>query len=92
MKIFLRHVVLCALPIVFAVGAGYGFTTVQGSCGAMVGALFASKCRGVQRQYQTRFQLAGAGVGILVAATLGTWLEHRRRRAVQRTNSQGEPS
>jgi len=92
MKIFLRHLVLCALPLVFAFGAGYAFTTVQGSSGAMVGALFAGKCRGVQRDYRTKFQLAGGGVGILVAATLGTWLEHRRRRAVQRTNSLGEPS
>src|SRR5213076_2165239 len=61
MKILLRHLVLCALPILFAAGAGYGFTTIQGSCGAMVGALFAAKCAGRQREYQARFQLAGAG-------------------------------
>jgi len=99
MKIFFRHLVLCALPILFAAGAGYGFTTIQGSCGAMVGALFAAKCAGRQREYQVRFQLAGAGFGTVLAATLGTWLEHRRRRAVQRTTSaaqrttlEGEPS
>jgi len=99
MKIFFRHLVLCALPILFAAGAGYGFTTIQGSCGAMVGALFAAKCGGRQREYQARFQLAGAGFGTVLAATLGTWLEHRRRRAVHRTTSaaqrttlEGEPS
>ena len=99
MKIFLRHLVLCALPLLFAAGAGYYFTTIQGSCGAMVGALFAAKCAGRQREYHERFQLAGAGFGTLLAATLGTWLEHRRRRAVQRTTSgvqrttlEGEPS
>src|SRR2546422_5801777 len=65
MKIFFRHLVLCALPILFGAGAGYSFTTIQGSCGAMVGALFAAKCVGRQRQYQAKFQLAGAGVGTL---------------------------
>jgi hypothetical protein len=93
MKIFLRHLLLCALPIVFGAGAGYYFTTIQGSCGAMVGALFSGKCAGRQRQYQTKFQLAGAAAGTLIAATLETWLEHRRRRAVQGTTSdEGEPS
>ena len=92
MKIFIRNLVLCALPLMFAMGAGYGFTRIQGSCGAMVGALFAAKCAGRQRQYQARFQLAGAGFGIVLAATLGTWLEHRGRRAVQRTPLEGEPS
>ena len=92
MKIFLRHVALCALPILFGAGAGYGFTTIQGSCGAMVGALFSGKCAGRQREYHARFQLGGAAVGVLIAATLGTWLEHRRRRAVQPTTSEGEPS
>ena len=92
MKIFLRHLALCALPVLFAAGAGYYFTKIQGSCGAMVGALFSGKCAGRQREYQARFQVAGAGFGILLAATLETWLEHRRRRAVQETPSEGEPS
>ena len=99
MKIFFRNLVLCALPLLFGIGAGYGFTTIQGSCGAMVGALFAAKCAGRQRQYYAKFQLAGAGFGIMLAATLGTWLEHRRRRVVERTTSdvprttlEGEPS
>jgi membrane associated rhomboid family serine protease len=84
MKIFLRHLVLCALPVLFGAGAGYGFTFIRGSCGAMVGALFA--------EYQARFQLGGAAGGTLIAALLGTWLEHRRRRTVQETPSEGEPS
>jgi len=92
MKIFLRHVVLCSLPVLFGAGAGYGFTFIQGSCGAMVGALFAGKCAGRQREYQARFQLGGAAAGTVIAATLGAWLEHRRRRAVQETPSEGEPS
>jgi hypothetical protein len=88
MKLFLRNLVLCALPLLFAMGAGYWFTTIQGSCGAMVGALFAAKCAGRQRQYYQKFQLAGASVGIVFAATLGTWLEHRRRRVVERTTAE----
>ena len=92
MRVFLRHLVLCSLPIVFAAGSGYYFTTIQGSCGAMVGALFSGKCAGRQREYRTKFQLGGAAAGVLVVATLGTWLEHRRRRAVQPTTSEGEPS
>jgi hypothetical protein len=92
MKILLRHLVLCSLPVLFGAGAGYGFTFIQGSCGAMVGALFAGKCAGRQREYQARFQLGGAAAGTVIAATLGTWLEHRRRRTVQGTPSEGEPS
>src|SRR5204863_332387 len=38
MRIFLRHVVLCSLPLLFGAGAGYGFTFSQGSCGAVEGA------------------------------------------------------
>ncbi len=45
MKILLRHLVLCSLPILFGAGAGYGFTFIQGSCGAMVGALFSVSTR-----------------------------------------------
>src|SRR5438477_444518 len=94
MKSFIRNLVLCALPLLSAMGAGYGFTRIQGSCGAMVGALFAAKCAGRQREYQARFQLAGAGFGIVLAASLGTWLEHRRRtsdppRVVPRRHTSG---
>ncbi len=92
MKIFLRHLVLCALPLGFGMGAGYGFTLIQGSCSAMVGPIFSAKCHGRQREYQIKFQLGGAAGGTLIAATLGTWLEHRRRRAVQRATPSGETS
>src|SRR5947208_1791404 len=40
MKVFFRNLVLCALPLLFAAGSGYYFTTIQGSCGPMVGSLF----------------------------------------------------
>ena len=92
MKIFLRYLLLCSLPIVLAAGSGYYFTTIQGSCGAMVGALFSGKCAGRQRQYLARFQLGGGAAGVVIAASLATWLEHRRRRTVQPTTSEGEPS
>jgi uncharacterized membrane protein YeaQ/YmgE (transglycosylase-associated protein family) len=98
MKTFLRQLVVCALPLFFAAGSGYYFTTIQGSCGAMVGALFSGKCAGRQRQYLARFQLGGGAVGTVIAAALGAVLEHRRRRAVQRTTAEqpstpvGEPS
>lgn len=98
MKTFLRHLVLCSLPMLFAAGAGHYFTTIQGSCGAMVGALFSGKCAGLQRRYFERFQLGGGAAGTVIAATLGAWLELRRRRAVQRATEEqpttpvGEPS
>src|SRR5207244_2894722 len=62
MKIFIRNLVLCALPLMFAMGAGYGFTRIQGSCGAMVGALFAAKCagRGLAAQDTTKAAAAPA--------------------------------
>src|SRR2546423_15364668 len=36
MKTFLRQLVVCALPLFFAAGSGYYFTTIHGSFGAMV--------------------------------------------------------
>ncbi|HYK82038.1 MAG TPA: hypothetical protein VEU55_02755 [Gemmatimonadales bacterium] len=92
MKLFLRHLLVCSLPLLGGVGAGYGFALKQGSCGALVGVIFTAKCHGVQREWQMRFQLAGAGVGTVVAAGLGTWLEQRRRRVVQPTTPTGDPS
>ena len=98
MKTFLRQLVVCSLPLLFAAGSGYYFTTIQGSCGAMVGALFSGKCAGRQRQYLVRFQLWGGVAGVVIAGTLGAWLELRRRRAVQRATDEqpttpvGEPS
>jgi hypothetical protein len=92
MKTFLRNLVLCALPLAFGVGASYGFSMKQRSCGRMVGALFASKCHGRLLEYQILFQTAGTGAGTLVATVISSWLEHRRRRAVQRPNPIGGPS
>ena len=92
MPIFFRHLVLCVVPVVFVLGAGYGFTRIQGSCTAMVGPLLTAQCHRRQREYQRRFEFAGAITGTLLAATLGTWLEHRRRRAVETANPKGEAS
>jgi uncharacterized protein (DUF697 family) len=88
MRVVFRYVVLAALPLTFGLGASYGFAASQQACGRLVGALFASKCHGRQLEYQMLFQTAGTGAGSLVAAVAGVWLEHRRRRAVQRPNPQ----
>jgi hypothetical protein len=88
MKTVARVLVLCALPIVLGVGARYGFTRMQGSCTAMVGPLLVGQCHARQRQYQRRFELAAAAVGILIAAA-AAGLEHRRRRVVEQPNSPG---
>lgn len=92
MRIFFRNLVVAVVPLLFGVGAGLGFALSQQSCGRLVGALFASKCHGRQLEYQILFQTAGAGAGTLVAAVVGTWLEHRRRRVVQRPDLTGGPS
>ncbi|HEU5260018.1 MAG TPA: hypothetical protein VFU41_01210 [Gemmatimonadales bacterium] len=92
MRTFFRNLVVAGLPLLFGVGAGYGFALSQQSCGKLVGALFASKCHGRQLEYQILFQTAGAGAGTLVAAVVFTWVEHRRRRVVQRPDLTGGPS
>lgn len=81
MKLFLRHLALAALPLLLGVAAGWGFALTQGSCGALVGPLFASKCHGRQLEYQILFQTAGTALGTILAALLGVWLERRRGRA-----------
>lgn len=90
MSVVLRHLVLACLPLLFGLGAGWGFAYTQESCGRLVGALFAAKCGRVQLQYQMAFQSWGTAVGCLLTAVLGTWLELRRRRAVLSANSQEE--
>ncbi len=92
MKLFFRHLVVVALPLVFGLASGYGFARSQASCGSLVGPIFAAKCHGRLLEYQMKFQTAGTGIGTVVASALGAWLEHRRRRAVQRANSGGGPS
>src|SRR5437762_12744217 len=92
MKIFLRHVVLCSLPLLFGAGAGYGFTFIQGSCGAMVGALVAGKCAGRQREYQAKREVGRAADGTVTAATLSRWLGHRRRLIGHVSPTEGRPT
>src|SRR2546425_13319665 len=92
MKIFFRHLVLCALPLATGFGAGYGFTMIQGSCSAMVGPIFSAKCHGRQREYQIKFQLAGAGAGTLIAAAPMFQPRPERRRAQRAPSPAGEPA
>lgn len=93
MRILLRQLLICALPLVLGLAAGQAFAYSRQSCGRMVGALFAAKCRGRVLEYKIHFQTAGTGAGTLLAAVVGAWLEHRRRRVVQRADlHKGEPS
>jgi hypothetical protein len=82
-RIVLRHLLIAAVPLACGIAAGYAFARAQGSCGALVGPLFASKCHGRQLEYQILFQTAGTALGTLIAALIGSWLELRRRRIVQ---------
>jgi hypothetical protein len=92
MKVAFRHFFIALLPLVFGLAASWGFAFSQNTCGRLVGPVFAPKCHWIQLQYQLGFQSAGTALGCLVAAWLGAWLELRRRRAVQRADSQpGEP-
>lgn len=93
MSAVLRHLVIASLPLLFGLGAGWGFAYMQESCGKLVGFLFSARCRGVQLEYQIIFQTWGTAAGCVVAAAVGAWLELRRRPAVQSgVSNQGEPS
>lgn len=93
MRVFVRHFLIALLPLVFGLAASWGFASSQSSCGRLVGPVFAPKCHWIQLEYQIMFMMAGTALGCVVAATLGSWLELRRRRAVQRADSnQGGPS
>ncbi len=92
MRIVFRHFFIALLPLVFGLAASWGFAFSQQTCGRLVGPVFAPKCHWMQLEYQLGFQSAGTLLGCLLAAVLGSWLELRRRRAVQRADShQGEP-
>jgi hypothetical protein len=82
-RILLRHLVIAAVPLACGIAASYAFARSQGSCGALVGPLFASKCHGRQLEYQLLAQTAGTALGTLIAAFIGSWLELRRRRVIQ---------
>jgi hypothetical protein len=92
MKLLLRHLLVAALPLVCGLGAGYGFAlrAHQRSCTALVGPVFAAKCHGRELEYQLRFQTAGTAAGTVIAAFVGIWLELRRRRAVQPSDTTPE--
>ena len=83
MKIFLRHLLIAAVPLACGITTSYGFARAQGSCGALVGPIFAAKCHGRQLEYQLLFQTAGTALGVLIGAFMGFWMELRRRRVVQ---------
>ena len=96
MKVFFRHFFIALLPLVFGVGAGWGFAAVlaytHNTCGRLVGPVFAPKCHWIQLEYQMMWGMGGMAFGCVVAATLGAWLELRRRRAVQPADpNQGGP-
>jgi hypothetical protein len=82
-RILLRHLIIAAVPLACGIAASYAFAQAQGSCGAMVGPLFASKCHGRQLEYQLLAQTAGTVLGTLIAAFIGSSLELRRGRVVQ---------
>jgi len=92
MKVFLRHFFIALLPLVVGLAASWGFAFSQHTCGRLVGPVFAPKCHWIQLEYQIGFMMAGTALGCVVAATLGSWLELRRRRAVQPSDpNQGGP-
>ena len=92
MRIFFRHFAIALLPLVCGLAASWGFAyslvLTRSTCGRLVGPLFAPKCHWVQLEYQLGWQMAGTALGCLLATWLGTVLELRRRRVVQRADSQ----
>jgi hypothetical protein len=92
MRVVLRHFFLSLLPVIFGIGAGWGFAFSQQKCGRLVGPVFGPKCHWVQLEYEIKFMMAGMGLGALLATAWGSRLELRRRRAVQQATPTGEPS
>jgi hypothetical protein len=89
MKLLLRHFWIALLPLLFGLGASWGFAFTQNKCGRLVGPVFAPKCHWIQLEYQLLFQSAGTLLGCLIAAMLGAWLEARSRRASERNLNSG---
>src|SRR5438046_9863603 len=71
MRIILRHFFLALLPLVFGIGAGWGFAFAVPSCGRLVGPVFGRKCHWKQLDYQIHFHMAGVAFGWLLAGTVG---------------------
>jgi hypothetical protein len=92
MRIVLRHFFLSLLPLVFGVGAGWGFAFSQQKCGRLVGPVFGPKCHWMQLEYEIKFMMAGMAFGALLTTIVGARLELRRRRAVQQATHTGEPT
>ncbi|MGH7569251.1 MAG: hypothetical protein ACREL9_09815 [Gemmatimonadales bacterium] len=92
MRILFRNFLLAALPLLLGLAAGWGFAFSVESCGRLVGPVFGPKCHWKQLEYQLLFQTAGTLLGCVVATVLGTWMELRRRSAVQGATQTGEPS
>src|SRR3989449_8069830 len=85
MRCLLRPRLRAALPLVLGVAAGQGFwLTQKQSCSRLVGPLFSAKCHGRQLEYQALFQTVGTATGSVLAALVGSWLELRRRRVLQK--------
>src|SRR5439155_15009433 len=84
MKLQLRHFFVALLPLLFGLGASWGFAFSQNTCGRLVGPIFAPKCHWIQLEYQLGFQMAGTLLGCLIAAVLGASLERRSRRRAER--------
>jgi hypothetical protein len=91
-RVVARHVLLAALPLTLGIGAGWVFAVMQGSCSDLVGLLLAPMCRGRQLQYQILFHLWGTGVGCVLTAALGAWLELRRLRPTAGGEPLGPPA
>jgi hypothetical protein len=88
MRIALRHFLIALLPLIFGLGASWGFAFSQNKCGRLVGPIFAPKCHWIQLEYQMGFQMAGTALGCVLAFVVGTWLERRSRRVAEAKDAQ----
>src|SRR5947207_13297366 len=75
MKIQLRHFFVALLPLIFGLGASWGFAFSQNTCGHLVGPIFAPKCHWIQLEYQLGFQFAGTLFVCLIVSVVGALLD-----------------